>query len=172
MNLANFKLDKLGAINDFCASYGLHPGDDCSIVLRSYRWVNSPTKIIREYTVEVDIFDLAAMAIHQRLKLKRDYKLEVPTYMIGTESPPLNCRTSFGDDECTAYLELMVHGAYVCVAKGTEEVEPPEYRKVEASKLDAMTPEEALAYVRAKAQEARKPITRNTYSCRPVGSPA
>lgn len=161
-----FKVDKLIAINEFCKRYDLDPGRDCSVTLRSSYWSSNPQH--PNYTVEISINNLAKMEPHRRQQLKKDFKLEVPSWAIGSESPPLNCVTSYEGEDLILTLDLNVIGAFVCVEHGEEEVDPPEYRTREADKFENMTAEQALEYVRAEALEKRKPITRKTFSCRPV----
>jgi len=164
-DLGLFKTNKLQAIQEFCISYGLEPGDDCSIILSYSTWSGNSC-----YTVEFNIKNFKSMSSFHRRQLKRDYKLEVPSYAIGNESPPLHHRTEhlYEDGRTTLNLELMIAGAYECIARGEEEVEPPQYRITEAESFESMTPEQALEYVHKKAEDCRKPITRKTYSCRPI----
>ena len=162
-NLDIFAHDKLNAISLFLDRYSLQPGDDCNVYLSS--WESSGH---RRYTVEIVIHDLKTMKPSARHQLKRDYKLEVPTWAIGTESPSLEYLGQIGTDDLPVFLNISVRGAYVCIAKGEEEISPSTSALKEAQDLESMTPEQALTYVQDKAKKMREPIIRPTFDCRPI----
>jgi len=147
----SFEVNPLRAVVNLCQSLGLKPCLDTEVRLH-------------KYGVEFQI-DLKLLPPQARRRLKRLVDLKVPTWALQYKEPALH--GSWQGEVVPATVTFICNGAFVCEQVGTRLEVPPEHTLKEASKLQAMTAEEALAHVRKLASEKMQPREVPNYICKP-----
>lgn len=109
----------------------------------------------------------AALPAEARRNIKRVCPLEVPPWAAGYSSKPMIGELSLGKN--SVILGFWFHDAFICEPTArVEEIPPSEFSIRQAETLLALTPEQALAKVRAEAEELLKVRERPIYTCTPV----
>lgn len=135
------------------AYYGLTPGIDCSLDVQS-----------KYGTISLNV-EAPGLPVKTRQMLKRHFDFVIPGWQENYRVKSAIAQETLHLPNQVVELNITLGSVMVCTPVGTK-LEPPSHFAVEqASELLTMTAEQALEYVRSKANELIKPREVQLYDC-------